>query len=94
MRRLWNGLVFVSALLFILAGCATPDHLKPPKPAECYKDPPDEKRFEQPPEIAKKYLMEESAGKDFDLTAPDATAKKNAGPGSMRAGGGGGGPGY
>jgi len=88
MRRLWNGLVVVSALLFILAGCATPDHLKPPKPAECYKDPPDEVRFEGPPEYAKKYLMEDQLKNPFDLTAPDATAKKNAGPGSMRAGGG------
>lgn len=88
MRRMWDGLVFVAALLFLLAGCTAPEHLKPPKPQECFNRPPDELRFQGPPEYPRKYLMEDR-NPDFDLTSPDATVKKSAGPGSMRAGGGG-----
>jgi hypothetical protein len=92
MRRLWNGLGLMVAMSFILAGCATEDHLKPPKPQETFYRPPDDPRFESPPEIPKKYLMEEAANRNFDLTPPDATMKKSGGMGSMggmRAGGGG-----
>jgi hypothetical protein len=91
MRRLWNGLGLMMALSFILAGCATEDHLKPPKPQETYFRPPDEPQFEKPPEVPKKYLMEDAANRSFDMTQPEPTFKKNSGMGgmgSMRAGGG------
>jgi hypothetical protein len=78
------------AMLFILSGCATEEHLKPPKPQECYNPPPDEKRFESPPQYPKKYLMEEAANRNFDLTTPDATMKRSPGMGGMRGGAGGG----
>jgi hypothetical protein len=93
MRRLWNGLVFTSALLLVLAGCAGPDHLKPPKQPESFNSPPDEARFDRPIEYPRKVLMEDK-NKDYDPTNPDQFQKKTAGPGSMRAGGGGGGPGF
>ena len=92
MRRLWNGLGLIGVLSLALSGCATEDHLRPPKPQETCQKPPDEPQFEKPTEIPKKYLMEETANRSFDMTQPDPTFKKNSGPGgmgAMRAGGGG-----
>ena len=86
MRRLWGGLGLLVTGLLILNGCATEDHLKPPKPPECFNLPPDEKRYQVPPEYPKKYLMEDMPQKTDD-------AKKgglNSGPGNGMGGAGGG----
>jgi hypothetical protein len=81
MRRSWDGLVLLFAVAFTLAGCATEDHLKPPKPPECYDLPPQTTRFCQPTEIPRKFLMEDLPRKDFDPSAP-ASPLRNAGAGA------------
>lgn len=88
MRRLWGGLGCLVTGLLILNGCATEDHLKPPKPPECFNLPPDEKRYEQPPEYPKQFLMEDMPKKTDDT-------KKNGlgGPGGGMSSPGGGGMG-
>jgi hypothetical protein len=92
MRILWGGRTCMFALLLILIGCATEDHLKPPKPEESYLSPPHETRYDEF-EYPKKYLMQD-ANKDFDLTQQDATKKGGGKGGGMGAGGGMGGLGY
>lgn len=93
MRILWGGRALLFALLLILLGCATEDHLKPPKPEECYQGPPHETRYDEF-DYPKKFLMQD-ANKEFDLTQQDATTKKKGGLGGMGGGGmGGGGIGY
>jgi hypothetical protein len=83
MRRYWDGLGFLVAALLILSGCATEDHLKPPKPQECFNLPPDEKRYQEPTEYPKKYLMEDMPQKT------DLDAKNKSGLGNGMGGQGG-----
>jgi hypothetical protein len=84
---MWGGLSLMLATL-ILTGCATEDHLKPPRQPECFLRPPDEKRFEKPPMYPKEFLMQD-ANKGFDLTAQDPVLNKSGNMGMGMHGGGG-----
>jgi hypothetical protein len=81
MRSVGDGLALVFASLMLLAGCATDEHLKPPKMEESYTLPPNESRYCNPPEIPRKYLMQDLPRKDADVTGQDAM------PRSARTGG-------
>ena len=74
------GLALVFALVCTLAGCATEDHLKPPKPPEYVGLPPtDVARFSEPPNYPRKYLMEDLPRKDIDPSAPDSPLRRTGG---------------
>jgi hypothetical protein len=82
MRRPWGGLALVFALVCTLAGCATEDHLKPPKQPESYALPPTSvTRFSEPPNYPRKYLMEDLASKNLDPSMPNSPLRRTGGIG-------------
>jgi hypothetical protein len=76
------------ALAFTLAGCATPDHLKPPKQPDSFAPPPFDSvaRFSEPPEPPKKYLMEDLPSKLGDPNGTEAQLRRTGGPAGMAGG--------
>jgi hypothetical protein len=83
MRRLWDGLRLLPAVLAGLAGCATPDITRPPKPPEEYGPPPvEEARFSMPPQYPKETLNQDAIPK------PSTTPGGLGGPGGMGGMGG------
>jgi hypothetical protein len=83
MRRPWGGLTLVFALVCALVGCATEDHLRPPKPPETHDLPPTNvASFSQPPNYPRKYLMEDAPRNPTDPAAPDSPIRRAGGGGS------------
>lgn len=66
-----NGLGIVLAALIGLAGCAsTDDHAKPPRRPEEYTLPPDDRRYQSPPDFPKGTLNNDVIHKNKDVGDP------------------------
>jgi len=77
-----KGLGILVAALIGLAGCATDDHAKPPKHPEEYTLPPDDKRYQTPPEFPKGTLNNDNIHKNKDVGDPnkdDGVSGRNGG---------------
>jgi hypothetical protein len=91
MRRWWQGLGLVTALLLGLSGCKGPQQqIKPPKNPEEYVDPPQgDKRYEGPIEYPKGTLNQDRQiyGKEFNpIGAPGGTGTPRSAGSRMGSG--------
>jgi hypothetical protein len=89
MRGVWIGLGLLAILVVGLVGCHAPEPvLRPPKQPDQFTPPPDEKRFQLPPDYPKDVLNKDLQRKkdQADGTGTDGFQAGAGGPRGARPG--------